>query len=186
MYHTGDLVIYGNTGVCRISDIKALDYMKTGNEQPYYILTPLFQNCTISAPVNNPKVFMRPIISKEEAQQLIDEIPSIHAEAYHSHVLRQLTDHYEALLDTHDCRSLIELTMSIYTKKQFLLKQKKKFGAIDERFMKRAEDLLFGELSAALDIPRDRISEYIQNRLACCCGESVEQAEEVPAEAFQP
>ena len=165
MYHAGDLIIYGNTGVCRVTEIKTMDFMKTGNEQPYYILSPLFQNCTISAPVNNSKVFMRPIISKEEAVKLIDDIPSIHAEAYHSHVLRQLTDHYEALIDTHDCRCLVELTKSIYRKKEFLLKQKKKFGAIDERFMKRAEDLLFGELSAALEIPRERVTEFIRSRI---------------------
>jgi len=163
MYQVGDYVIYGNTGVCEITEIKPLAYL--GSEQLYYILTPVFQNCTISTPVENRKVFMRPVISKEEAEQLIDRIPSIHAQAYHSSVLRQLTDHYEALLETHDCETLVELTMSIYSKKRCVEEQKRKFGAIDERFMKRAEDLLFGELSVALGIPKEAVVDYISARV---------------------
>lgn len=164
MYQIGDLVIYGNTGVCRITEIKSLEYME--NDQMYYILTPLFQNCTISTPIENRKVFMRPIITKEEAEQLIDKIPSIHAQAYHNNVLRQLTDHYESLLETHDCEALIEMTMSIYSKKRYFEEQKRKFGAIDERFMKRAEELLFGELSVALEIPREKVADYISARIS--------------------
>lgn len=163
MYQVGDFVIYGNTGVCQITEIKPLAYL--GNEQMYYILTPVFQNCTISTPVENRKVFMRPVISKEEAERLIEKIPSIHAQAYHNSVLRQLTDHYEAVLETHDCEALVELTMSIYSKKRVFEEQKRKFGAIDERFMKKAEELLFGELSVALGIPKGEVVDYISARI---------------------
>ena len=43
--------------------------------------------------------------------------------------------------------------MSIYRKRDEVHSRKKKLGSVDLRFMKRAEDLLFGELAAALDIP---------------------------------
>ena len=56
--------------------------------------------------------------------------------------------------------------MSLRAKKQGLEQQKRKFGAVDERFMKRAEELLFGELAAALDIPKDRVPEYIADRVS--------------------
>jgi len=36
---------------------------------------------------------------------------------------------------------------------------------VDERFMKRAEELLFGELAAALDIPPESVPGYIEARL---------------------
>ena len=50
---------------------------------------------------------------------------------------------------------------------QFLKLQmeKKKLGAIDERFMKEGEALLFGELAAALDILPNEVPQYIQKRL---------------------
>lgn len=165
MYKVGDLILYGNNGVCRIADITTRSFSETDQEQLYYIIKPLYQDCMISTPVNAVRVFMRPIITKDEAERLIDKIPSVCAKEYHSPVLRQLTEHYEASLQSHDCEDLIELTMSLYMKKQTAEQQKRKFGAVDERFMKRAEDLLFGELAAALGIEKDKVPEYIAERL---------------------
>lgn len=165
MYKVGDMIHYGSTGVCRITDITTNKYPGVNKEQLYYVLKPLYQDCTISTPVENPKVFMRPVITKDEANRLIDSMPSKKAEAYHSRVLRDLAEHYEASFSSHNCEDLIDLTMSIYAKKQYMEQNKRKFGAVDERFMKRAEDLLFGELAAALEIDRDDVQEYIKNRL---------------------
>ncbi len=165
MFKVGDLILYGGTGVCRVKEITTRDFSGAGDKQLFYTLIPLYQDCTISTPVNNRKIFMRAILSKAEAENLIDMIPTISAEAYHSPVLRELTDHYEASLKTHDCADLIELTMSIYAKKEYMEQQKLKFGAVDERFMKRAEELLFGEFAAALDIPKESVPDYIAERV---------------------
>ncbi len=165
MYPVGSLILYGSSGVCRVQEIKEQVFPTTGEKKLYYVLAPLYEDCVISAPVDSDKVFIRPIISRDEAQRVIDRIPEIHPHAYQSRVSRELSEHYETILKSHDCDSLLELTMSIYAKKQQLLAQKRKFGAVDERFLKRAEDLLFGELAAALDIPRDRVRNYIASRV---------------------
>lgn len=167
MFKVGDLILYGNTGVCRVTDITTRDSSGADKDRLFYILSSLYQGGILSTPVNNTKIFMRPIISKQEAERLIDMIPTIRAEAYHNRVMRALTDHYETALKTYDCLELIKLTMSIYAKKQYMAQQKHKFGAIDERFMKRAEELLFGELAAALCIPKQSVPDYI----ACRVGE---------------
>lgn len=164
MYRIGDLVYYENAGVCRITDITMRDL--TGQTLQYYILAPLYASYEISTPVERPKMFMRPILSKREAEQLIDRIPDMHAEAFHSKVLRELSEHYEAALRQHDCAALIVLTMSLYAKRRDTEQSNRKFGAVDERFMKRAEDLLFGELAASLAIPRDNVPDYIAARVA--------------------
>lgn len=56
--------------------------------------------------------------------------------------------------------------MSIYEKKQDVEKHNRKFGQVDERFMKQAEELLFSELAVALEIQRDEVREYIADRLS--------------------
>lgn len=165
MYKVGDLVLYGNNGVCQITDIVMMKAFEKDDKQPFYVLKLLHQKCTIFAPVNSTKVFMRPIISKAEAERLIDMIPTLRVEAYHNRALHELAEHYKASLSTHDCTDLIELTMSIYAKKQFAEQQKRKIGVVDEKFMKKAEDLLFSELSAALGIPKDKVPEYIAERV---------------------
>lgn len=165
MYNPGDLVHYGSMGVCRVAEITARKPSGAEKERLYYVLNPLYQSCTISVPVDSPKVYMRPIISRDEAEQLIDKIPDIRAKAYHNRVLRQLTEHYENTLKSHDCEGLMELTMSIYAKKRDVEREKRRFGAVDERFMKRAEYLLFGELGAALGMPKDEVPDYIAFRI---------------------
>lgn len=165
MYQVGELVVYGSNGVCAVSEIKEQVFPATGESRMCYVLRALYENCVICVPVEQNKVFVRPIITREEAHALIDSIPTLQVEEYHSRVSRELTEHYDAMLKSHDCASLLTLTRSIYQKKQTMLSQKRKFGAVDERFLKRAEDLLYGELAAALEIPKGQVPEYIARRL---------------------
>ena len=164
LYQVGDRIIYGSNGVCAIEEIKMIEVPHTDEEKAYYIIKPIYQECRISVPVDT-KMFIRPIISKDEALALIDGIPQVDAQPYFNTALRQLQDHYEKKLSSHSCTDLIELTISLHRKKQQLLEQKRKFGAIDERYMKRAEDLLFGELSVVLDIPKNEVRQFISSRL---------------------
>lgn len=165
MYQIGALILYGGTGVCRVTDIVAKKFSRTEPEKLYYILTPLYQSGTITTPVDNGKIFTRPVISRDEAIALIDEIPGIEAKAYHNQNLQQLESHYKSELESHDCRDLLRMTMSIYQKKKEREEARLKFGAVDRRYMERAEDLLFGELGVALGIERDNVQSFIEERL---------------------
>ena len=166
MYQSGELILYGRTGVCRVEEITHEKQHGSEEEQMYYVLKPLYQNCNITTPVDNTKVFSRPIISREEAERVIGVIPTVEPEVYHNRNLNQLREHYRSCMESFDCVDLVKLTMSLYRKKREAEDQKRKFGAVDERFMKEAEDLLFGELAAALEIPRDEVRGYIERALA--------------------
>ena len=165
MYEINDLIMYGSTGVCKVKEITKQDFGGDHVDKLYYVLEPLYQSGVIYAPVDNEKVFMRPVISENEANDLIDSIPQIHTEIYKNSSMQQLTKHYQAILDTHGCRELLGLTKSIYMKKLEALKNNRNLGQIDKKFMKRAEDLLFGEFAAALHISRDEVETYIHHRL---------------------
>ena len=166
MFKVKDLVVYGNSGVCRITDITTPDMSGIPKEQLYYVLKPIYQDKTVFyAPVDNPKVFMRPVISQRQANALIDEIPSIDAEAFCCRSTQELATHYEEQMQKHNCADLLALTMSLYSKKKSAESQKRKFGQVDDRFMKRAEELIFDEFSVALGIPKDEVSAYIDARV---------------------
>ena len=164
MYAIGDLIVYGSAGACRVSGIDQRDFDGSGQSRDYYVLRPFSRDGVIYAPVDT-QVFMRPVISAGEAEALIDQIPSIHEEAFCTGNIRQLTAHYEEAFSSHSCLDLIRLTVSIYTKKRQAEASRRRIGLVDERFMKRAEGLLFGEFAAALNIPFDRVSAYIVQRL---------------------
>lgn len=159
MYQSGDMIIYGNTGVCEVLEITTPDYEKDKSKL-YYVLKPRYQDGVILTPVDT-KVYMRPILSKEDVDALIEKIPTIEAQPYHNKAIRELEEHYNTYLKSHDCEALLELAMSIYSKKCDLLSQHRKFGAVDERFMKRAEDLLDGEFAVALGIEKSEVRAYI-------------------------
>ncbi|MEG2634693.1 MAG: hypothetical protein RSA97_08855, partial [Oscillospiraceae bacterium] len=115
------------------------------------------------------------------AERLIDLIPTIKAEAYHNQSVQQLTEHYQKAFDSHHCANLIELIMSIYAKKQYVEEQKRKFGLVDSTFMKRAEDLLYGEFSIALGVPKEEVCSYISARV-----KAVEKSSGNTAESNSP
>ena len=163
-YKVGDQIVYGNTGVCIIRDIAAAENIGQDSGRLYYVLKPLDQECVIYTPIDT-KVFMRPVISAAEAERLIDGIPAIRAEAYYSNHAQELVQYYESFLKTHNCAHIIELAMSLYLKKQIAQQNNRKFGMVDERFMKQAEEILYGEFSLALGIPKDRVQGYIASRV---------------------
>lgn len=159
MYGIGELVMYGRTGVCQVAGVREQE----GNE--YYVLKPLYQNCDILAPVTGGKIYIRPLITREEAHRLIDALPELDAPIFESHVTRELNDHYLLAINSHDCEDLFRMTKSIYAKKQRATATKKKFGAVDEKFLKWGQELLFGELSAVLELSPEQVLPYIQDRL---------------------
>ena len=68
LYNVNDVVVYGNTGVCRVVDIGTPQFHGVDKKQSYYTLKPIFGDGVIYCPVDNNRVFIRPIISKEEAE----------------------------------------------------------------------------------------------------------------------
>lgn len=164
MFEIGEKIVYGSMGVCEVQDVAPMDFGGGGEKELYYVLRPLYQDGVIYAPVKGA-VYMRPILSAQEVNRLIDGIPQMEAAVVEERSLTMLAAHYETILSTHDCRELLTLSMSLYEKKQRARQQKKKFGQIDTRFMKRTEELLFGEMAAALGIPVEQVPDYIVQRV---------------------
>ena len=166
MFRKEDYVVYGDLGVCQVQDIVERKFDGLDKAHLYYVLAPVYQDGVLYVPADNPRIFLRAVISAEEANRLIDQIPTMEGKAFHSRSAQELSAHYEEAMRTHSCADLIRLTMSIHTKKRDLASQKKKFGRVDEHFMKRAEDSLNGEFAIALGIPREEVPGYISRRIA--------------------
>ena len=75
MFTEGQLVIYGGEGVCRIAAVGPSSLSGTDKTKLYYTLTPLTRSGTVLTPVDT-KVLMRPILSRQEAEDFIASCPS--------------------------------------------------------------------------------------------------------------
>ena len=71
----------------------------------------------------------------------------------------------EMVFTDYDKEEQLRLLVSIRAKKKDAESHGRKFGQIDTRYLKRAENLLYGELSAALGLDYDKVEPYIAQRL---------------------
>ena len=106
---------------------------------------------------------MRPVISREQAEALIESIPAIEEDSFTTHSLRLASEHYQAALQSHDCHELVQLIKTVYAKSR---RNGRRVSQIDQRYRKRAEDLLHSELAVALGIPLKEVQPYIARSIA--------------------
>ena len=73
MFEVGEYIVYGCKGVCQVEEITHIDIPGSNKDRLYYVLAPLEdRNGKIYAPTDNAKVAMRKVITRQEAEQLID------------------------------------------------------------------------------------------------------------------
>ena len=160
MFKIGDLIVYGNAGVCRVTEIGKSPLKGAPEDQEYYTLMPCYaEKSVIFTPCNNPKVVMRPIVTKEEANALISNIPMIAALEILEEKKRE--DCYKEIIRSCDPNKFISIIKTIYIRKQQRISEGKKATASDEKYFQLAEDKLYGELAIALEIEKSKVKEYI-------------------------
>ncbi len=163
MYQPGDFIVYGSTGVCRVEGTGTPDSAPE-KDVLYYKLSPIYDAGVIYVPVDS-KAFMRPVMTREQAEALIDRIPEIPENVCDNHDMKMLNERYRACLSTHENDDLVRLIKSVYLKNQRTLKAGRHMGQTDQAYMKRAEKLLYGELAIVLGIDFDKVQPYIKNRV---------------------
>ena len=164
MFEVGEYIVYGVKGVCRIEDITHIDISGADKNRLYYVLTPIGESSgKIYAPTDNQKVMMRKVITKEEADRLIEELPEI--ELLWVPDDKQRETKYKEALNTCDYRAWVSIVKTLYLRKQERVAQGKKITALDERYMRTAENELYSELSLTLGIPKEQMEHYIKERL---------------------
>lgn len=161
MYQIGDFVVYGSSGVCKVSAIGTPEMRHADKAKSYYTLVPLYSTEIIYTPVDT-KVFMRPVLSQKEAENLIQQIPKLGEKAVEAKTQPLLTEQYQMSFQSHNCNDLICLVKAIYKKTSKAKSQGKKPAQIDEKYRKRAEDLLYGELAVALKLEKDEVKDYLK------------------------
>ena len=164
-------MVYGATGVCRVEEITCPGGTGADRNRQFYLLKPLQQDGVIYTPVEC-KVFLRPALDREQAEAVVREIPAVREEVCTERSLTLLREKYESAFREYDCADLISLIKSIYSKNQAAAQSGRRVGQMDQRYMKRAEELFYGELSVALGIERDKVVSYIARVLEEKKGES--------------
>ena len=165
MFAVNDYIVYGNHGVCKVENIGTVSLAMVDKNKVYYTLRPVYKNeAVVYAPVENPKSVIRPVLTREEADKLIEEIPSLESVWIGNEKEREMQ--YKAALRSCDCRELIRIIKTLYHRKMDRIKDGKKVTVVDERYFRQAEEQLYGELAFAMDMERNQVGEYLNIRIS--------------------
>ena len=164
MFGKGEFIVYGNTGVCQVMDVTTLDMKGISKDRLYYILNPVREReSKIFAPVEGNKTVARAVLTRDEAEALIDDIPEIEELWVGSDKLRE--EKYKETLRSCQCRAWISIIKTLYLRGQERQAQGKKATAMDEKYLRLARENLYSELSLVLDIPKEEMEEFITERM---------------------
>ena len=164
MYSVNEKIHYGGSGVCVIQEIASMRFGRT--RERYYVLKPVYQNTSlIYVPVENAQLVakMRPVISREEVDSLIDGMADIPTAWEEDPQARKAS--FDALLRSNECRSLIVIIKTLNAHKERRQADGKNLHVADETYLREAQRLLYDEFAGALDIQPAQVRDYIQKKL---------------------
>ena len=164
MFAAGDYIVYGNTGICQVMGVTTMDMEGIPKDRLYYVLRPDGQSeGKIFTPVDNGKLAMRRVMTREDAEELIEEIPKITTLDVADDKLRE--EKYKECLKSCESREMIRIIKTIYLRKKERFAKGKKVTATDERYLKQAEESLYSELSMLLGVPKKEMESYITAKI---------------------
>ena len=159
MYAIGEYLVHPGQGVCRVEDV-------TQGAQAVYQLLPVGKRhpVHISFPVAN-EGRLRPILSRDEAQRLIDEYPTIQVEEYRARNNSLEEEHYKNEMRQGSCRDSVRIVKTFRARMADFSSRNKKPPVAYERILKEARERSLSELAVALGCTPEDVAVLFQERM---------------------
>ncbi len=162
MFQIGDYLVKANTGLCRVEDITPMEQFS--KEKLYYLLVPVAdERAKIYTPTDSTTVTLRKALTSEEAWALIRRISLIEEIAVDNEKQRELK--YKEALKSADPATLVSIIKTMYLRNQERNAQGKKATAMDERYFRLAETLLYSELAFAIGCDKNEMRQVIAENI---------------------
>lgn len=165
MFEQNDILVYGNNGVCKVSDIRK-ERFSGATPTMYYILSPVFgSQSTLYVPTENSKLSskLRPVMLKDKLEDMMNTAKNasvswenddrVRGEKFHNIVSNGLS-----------CELLLVMK-SIIIKRNELKKKIKKLHTADERVLAICEKIIGEEYAYAFGVEVNDALSYIEEKL---------------------
>lgn len=149
MYNVNDVVVHENGGVYRIAAIGKPDFVD-GPETYYTLRSVGNDESTIYVKLNNDKVYMRPVMSRKEAKEYLEQLPEMTAEYEANNKERERLS--EQILKSCEVSQYLKLMKAILLEQDRKKKNGKKLNCSDEKNLQRAEKMLISEFAIVFNI----------------------------------
>lgn len=130
-------------------------------EDGYYRLVPV-NDTSIKYKVPIDSNFLKKIITKEEIDRLLLEIPEINTIDLGE---KQIEQEYKELMKSGTHEDLVKIIKTSYLRNQIRILNNKRISEIDDEYFRRAEKYLYEEIGTVLNLSFENTKEYIINKL---------------------
>ncbi len=164
MFEVGEYIVYNRSGICRVEEITKLSLAGVDRNREYYVLVPVGnQGSRVYVPVDKEPVRARRLMSRADIMALMDEMPEIEEIGIRDEKQREAR--YKEAMGSGDCRQWVGIIKTLYLRKQSRQAQGKKMVAVDERYLKMAEDALYGEMAFVLGKEKKEMEPLIMEHI---------------------
>lgn len=132
-----------------------------GKEDGYYKLVPV-NDTSIKYKVPVDSNFLKKVITKEEIDRLLLEIPEINTIDLGE---KQIEQEYKELMKSGTHEDLVKIIKTSYLRNQIRILNNKRISEIDDEYFRRAEKYLYEEIGTVLNLSFENTKEYIINKL---------------------
>ena len=159
MYAIGEYLVHPGQGVCRVEDV-------TDGTHAVYQLLPVGKRhpVHISFPVAN-EARLRPVLTRDEAQRIIDDYPAIQIEEYTARNNSLEEEHFKNEMRQGSCRDSVRIVKTFRARIADLSSRNKKPPVAYERILKEARERSCSELAVALGCTPEDVALLFQERM---------------------
>lgn len=164
VFHKGDTVIYGASGICEIDGIIRQSFC--GEDREYYVLRSVYcAGETVFVPTDSAALTgkMYPALTKEEIDTLLTRLPADAPVWIESDDERK--NRFAEILTSGDRIALLGMLRALWEHREKQEKKGKKLHIADERSFREGEKLLKEEFAHVLQIQPEQVPDYIREKL---------------------
>ena len=162
MFKTGEMVVYGGAGLCKIAGIEERE--AAGNVSACYVLVPEeATNTVIYVPKEGvvAQTRIRKVISGKELKEMISKsVPALWEEND-----RTRKKEYVRAINMADREAVFSFVKSCGQRIKELEEAGKKLRKVDEYFLQDAEKLLYSEFKSVFEIEKKDVIPFILGEL---------------------
>lgn len=163
MFGKGEIVFYENKGVCEVMDVITMNLQGIPKDKLFYVLHPYFtKDDKIFTPIDNDKIIIRKLITKEEVDQLVGEISEIEELIIDNEKMREET--YKECIRSCECKQWVRIIKTLKKRRNRRIQDGKKTTASDDRYLKLAENNLYSEISVRLGVSRLDVADFLEGK----------------------
>ena len=160
MFERGAYVFHESGGICQIADIQVAPLDGMPADRTYYIMRPMHDpNSVIYIPIDSDQIFLRRLLNREEAVELLDRIPFVRTIEVDN--AKQLRAKYIELMRMHEPLEWVRVIKTVYARTHTPASRTSRISETERSFSDNAKRNLHAELSLALGVPEGDMERYI-------------------------